>query len=380
MTEKPAPRITLKDAIQRAGVSQNQFARLVHIHKTTMIRLVTHGVWPVRIPRQNIKAACAQYLASQGIEPCNIIWPGEEDHKPINTMKEGIELMSLDKNVLQHFGLNQNPFSNDVEEEEDVMRFRGYESIEDAIRETIQQRGFLAVIAESGSGKTTIWDGIEAEVAGRGDTIICKPMMKGKDHMTPEHIARALIHDLGGGEKVRPNAEDRGRQLSQLLRGIREGAADRKAVLYIDDAHFITQSVLRQLKTFFEEKIGRFRLLAIILVGLPMLKNKLTEFPEIGNRIRLVEVPPVPVKEYLEFKLCRVGSVIDRVFTEDGLQAFLDRFRNSRRPPLGRPLVINAMCIRAMVRLVNNGAAAGERITREIVDQVPGEGSGRIAA
>lgn len=380
MTEKPSPRISLQDAIKLSGVSQNQFARIVHIHKSAIIRLAAHGVWPVRIPRGQIKARIAEYLASQGIEPCNIIWPGEEDHKPINTMKEGIELMSLDKNVLQHFGLKQNPFSNDVEEEEDVMRFRGYESIEEAIRETIQQRGFLAVIAESGSGKTTIWDGIEAEFAGKGDTIICKPMMKGKDHMTPEHIARALIHDLGGGEKVRPNAEDRGRQLSQLLRGIREGAADRKAVLYIDDAHFITQSVLRQLKTFFEEKIGRFRLLAIILVGLPMLKNKLTEFPEIGNRIRLVEVPPVPVKEYLEFKLCRVGSVIDRVFTEDGLQAFLDRFRNSRRPPLGRPLVINAMCIRAMVRLVNNGAAAGERITREIVDQVPGEGSGRIAA
>ncbi|HVW09177.1 MAG TPA: AAA family ATPase [Bryobacteraceae bacterium] len=381
MTEKAAPRMTLQDAIKNTGVSQNQFARIVHIHKSAIVRLAAHGVWPVRIPRGQIKGRIAEYLASQGIDPCNVIWPGEEDHKPINPMKEGIELMSLDTHVLQHFGLKQNPFSNDVEAEEDVMRFRGYENVEAAIRETIDQRGFLAVIAESGSGKTTIWDGIEAEYAGKGDVQISKPQMKGKDHMTPEHIARALIHDLSGGERVRPNAEDRGRQLSQLLRGARGGAQDRKVVLYIDDAHFVTQSVLRQLKTFFEEKIGRFRLMSIILVGLPMLKNKLSEFPEIGNRVRLVEVPPVPVKEYLDFKLCRVGALTDRVFSEDGLHAFLDRFRNNtRRPPLGRPLVINAMCIRAMVRLVNNGAAAGERITREIVDQIPGEGPGRIAA
>jgi type II secretory pathway predicted ATPase ExeA len=382
MKAQPEARITLKEAIQRSGAGQNQFARMIHLRKTTMLRLVNNGIWPVYSDRTKLKNAAADYLASQGIDPCTIIWPGEEGQsKLINPMKEGIELMSLDSHVLQHFGLKQNPFGNDVNEDHDVMRFRGYESIEDAIRETVEERGFLAIIAPSGSGKTTIWEGIEAEYANRGEIKISRPQMKGKDHMTPEHIARALIHDLSGGESVKQNAEDRGRQLSQLLRNARQGSLDRRVVLYIDDAHFVTQSVLRQLKTFFEEKIGRFRLLAIILVGLPMLKNKLTEFPEIGNRVRLVEVPPVPVKEYLEFKLCRVGSLIDRVFAEDGLQALLDRFRSAaRRPPLGRPLEINAMCIRAMVRLVNNGAAAGERITREIVDQVPGEGSGRIAA
>jgi type II secretory pathway predicted ATPase ExeA len=138
--------------------------------------------------------------------------------------------------------------------------------------------------------------------------------------------------------------------------------------------------VLRQLKTFFEEKIGRFRLLTIVLVGLPTMKNKLAEFPEIGNRIRLVEVPPVSVKEYLDFKLKRVGSSIDKIFTADGLDAFLDRFRAPKRPALAHPLIINATCIRAMVKLSDNGGGVGERITREIVDQLPGQAPARRVA
>jgi type II secretory pathway predicted ATPase ExeA len=168
--------------------------------------------------------------------------------------------------------------------------------------------------------------------------------------------------------------------LSATLRAIRTGTVDRKAVLYIDDAHFCSASVLRQLKTFFEEKIGRFRLLAIVLVGLQTLKAKLATFPEIGNRIRLVEVPPVPVREYLDHKFRRVGARLDQVFAPDGIDAFLDRFRAPKRPALGYPLIVNANCIRAMVKLYENGGQAGEKITREIVDALPGEQPARRAS
>lgn len=166
--------------------------------------------------------------------------------------------------------------------------------------------------------------------------------------------------------------------LSAALRAVRTGPVDRKAVLYIDDAHFCNTSVLRQLKTFFEEKVGRYRLLAIILVGIPDLKPKLAAFPEIGNRIRILDVPPVSVEEYLTFKLRRVGSAREKLFDNGGWEAFLDRFRAPKRPALGRPLMINALCIRAMVQLHRNGAQSGEKITRGIIDQLPG-GSRRAA-
>ena len=378
--------MTLVEALTKADYSVNKFAVACDISKTQILRLLNHGFYPARMGADEVKRRVTNALTSRGLDLTDLVWPGNGGYRPTNPVwqqrTEGLDLMSLDKNVLQHFSLRYNPFQNDINADDDVLRFRGYESVETAIRETVDQRGFLAIIADSGSGKTTIWDGIEAEYATRSDIVICKPQLKNKDQMTPDHIARALIYGLGGGDvSIRANAEDRGRQLSQLLRGIREGAVDRKAVLYIDDAHFCSQSVLRQLKTFFEEKVGRFRLMSIILVGLPTLKEKLTQFAEIGNRIRLIEVPPVNVQEYLAFKLERAGSGVERLFDESGLAAFTDRFRAApRRPPLGRPLVVNAMCIRAMCRLVANGPAKDERITREIIDQLPGEGSSRKVA
>jgi type II secretory pathway predicted ATPase ExeA len=215
----------------------------------------------------------------------------------------------------------------------------------------------------------------------RDDTVICKPQTKEKHKLTPEHLVRALIYGLlGDNAHVCREAEDRGRQLSQALRQIRTAEIDKKVVLYIDDAHFCGANVLRQLKTFFEEKIGRYRLLAIILVGLPELKNKLAAFPEIGNRIRLVEVPPVPVQEYIAFKLKRVGSSVEKLFDGAGFDAFVDRFRQPRRPAMGHPLLINAACIQAMVKLHQNGGQPGERITREIIDLLPGGATARRAA
>ncbi len=370
--------MTLADAIQQAGISIRPLAGKLGISKTAVQRLLSQGDYPRRLGTSEVKRRVSECLSKSGIDTTAIVWPG--DNPPAKQREERIELMQLDRSVMQLFGLRANPFQNDIEGDDDVLRYRGYEVVEQAIKDTIEQRGFLAITADTGAGKTTIWDGVEAEYGHREDVVICRPNVMSKESLTPEHLARALIYGLSGDQtRIRSNAEDRGRQLTQALRNIRAGN-DRKAVLYIDDAHFCTPSVLRQLKTFFEEKIGRYRLLAIILVGLPTLKTKLSEFPEVGNRIRLVEVPPVHVDEYLQFKLQRVGSGIDKLFDKEGFAAFLDRFRAPKRPPLGRPLVINAMCIRAMVRLAQNGATAGERITREIIDSLPGDAPMRRAA
>lgn len=387
--------MTLRQALQRGNLSYRPFAKRLNISPTSISRLVLHGEYPTRLGQDEVKRRMSEVFAQSGIDPRKIDWPEpgmrpgcsgfwramKEERGKFPLPIEEVDLMQLDRNVLSLFGLKINPFLNDVETEDDVFRHRGYELVETAIRDAVEQRGFLAVVAESGAGKTTIWDGIEAEYGNREDTIICRPQVKTRESLTPEHLARCLIYGLLGDDVVlKNNAEDRGRQLSVALRGIRSGPNDRRVVLLIDDAHFCNASVLRQLKTFYEEKIGRYRLLTIILVGLPHLKQKLAEFAEIGNRIRLVELPPVPVKEYLEFKLRRVGSSIERLFDKDGFEAFCERFRQPRKQAMGRPLLINAACIRAMVMLHQNGAASGEKITRELIDQMPGATTARRVA
>lgn len=382
--------MTLRDAIVESKLSYRALARSLGLSKTALCRIANHGEYPTKRKREALQQRLRELLSASGIEdPIEFRFVEERRSHHVNeeavavrkNLTEEIELMQLDRNVLSHFGLRVNPFLNDVETDDDVFPYKGHAQVAAAIQETIEQRGFLAIAAPSGAGKTTLWDGIESEYGLRDDVVICKPFLKHKERLSPEHLSRALIYGLLGDDAIiHRDGEDRGRQLSHALRALRTGAAERNAVLYIDDAHFCNSSVLRQLKTFYEEKIGRFRLMSIILVGLPALKTKLSEFPEIGNRIRLVEVPPVPVQEYLAFKLKRVGSSVEKLFDAGGIEALLSRYKQPRRGAFSYPLLINSMCIRAMVRLYDNGAQPGERITREIVDQLPGAATIRRAA
>jgi type II secretory pathway predicted ATPase ExeA len=368
--------MTLQDAIIHSGLTYRALAVKSGLSTPMLNRLALHGEYPKRMPPGDVQHRLLDVLRRNGLTGCDIEFPARSKRQrtttPDNT--EEIDLMQFDRTVMAHYGLQKNPFLNDVESDADVYQWKGHVQVATAIEDAIEQRGFLAITGPSGSGKTTIWDGIEASYGTREDTVICKVRLKDRERLSADHLSRALLYDLcGETTRIRLNAEDSGRQLSAALRSLQ-----RKAVLLIDDAHFSSSNVLRQLKTFYEEKIGRYRLLAIILIGLPELKAKLSKFPEIGNRIRLVEVPPVPVRDYLDFKLRRVGSGIERIFDDSGIEALSERFRVARqKAAYGSPLEVNATAIRAMVKAHN---LAQPRVTAEIIDQLPGTVEARRVA
>jgi len=383
--------MTLKEAVGQSSLSYRQIATLCGFSKTAATRGVNGLGWP-RGRSETVRSVLEEKLAESGIEIGLVDWDAAMyDHEGAgpavgSTQKttgyEGtleVELMQMDREILRLFGLRRNPFSNDIEDDADVWKFHGWQRVEDGIRDAVEERGFLAVIAHSGAGKTTIMEGVEAEMVSRDDVVWSKPHLMERDCMRADHLTHALIADIAGdAEVVRASMERRSRQLGRLLAQAYQ--EDRKVCLYIDDAHFCSANVLRQLKRYYEEKVGRFRLLAIVLVGLPQLKRKLSAFEEIGNRIRVLEVPPCPVDEYLEFKLGRVGSSPSKLFDEQGWAAFLGRFRaRSRAKATARPLVINATCVKAMAALHRSGATEGERIGREIVDGLPGAAARRLA-
>ncbi len=378
-------RVSLQEALGRTRTSYRAAARACGISVMGISRLIHDGSWPARQMPSEVREKLAAVLADRGVAAADIEWPDDTWHPrgqarvkeevPQQTVVQEIELMQMNRQVLDLFGLKRNPFINDVEGDEDVFISPGYQAVEEAIEDAIAERGFLALISPSGSGKTTLIDGILAKYGQNPDYVFCMPQVKTREQLTPDHLCRSIIYALMGEVRIPGNAEGRGRLLGQALRS----ASKRKVVLLVDDAHFASTSVLRQLKTFYEEKVGRYRLLAILLVGIEALEPKLALFPEIGDRIRVEKVPAVPVKEYLAFKLQRAGSSIDKIFDQGGLDAFMSRYRQPRKAAVGRPLAINSDCIRAMAHLYQNGAQKGERITREVIDQIPGGMARRIA-
>lgn len=376
--------MTLKEAVDLSGLSRRKAGDLCGVGKASAVRGINGEGWP-QGRSGPARTALEEELSARGIAVNKIDWDAAMWEKrktnsrldvrrvsELGEQETEVELMQMDREVLRLFGLRRNPFEGDIEADADVWKFHGWQRVEDAIRDCIEERGFLSVMAHSGAGKTTIMEGIEAEMMAREDVVWSKPHLMDRDRLNADHLIHALVGDIAGdGEKVRASMEARSRQLVRLLSA--SYLAGKKVVLYIDDAHFCRPSVLRHLKRYYEAKVGRFRLLAIILVGLPELEAKLATFAEIGNRIRVVEVPQCPVDEYLSFKLSRVGATPLDLFDEQGWTAFQDRFRaTARAKPVGRPLVINATCIRAMAALYRSGATAGEKIGREIVDTLPG--------
>ncbi len=384
--------MNLKDAVVSSRLSYAVIAEKLEMSKTAISRLVNFGEFPTKRDPSQLISLFTGLLTKQGFSdiefPQSGVRPGYGSTarrqqqlgiavvRHIANNQEDFDLMKMDSNVLSHFGLRRNPFLNDVEEDADVFPVKAHVRIAADIKSAIDQRAMMAITGESGSGKTTIWDGIESELMLEDGYVICKPKRKNKEKITPDDLARCLIYGIAGeNTKIHRDPEDRGSQLGRLLVGARRNqTVDTKVVLFLDDAHFVSSSVLRQLKTFYEEKVGRVRLMAIVLIGLPELRSKLARFSEIGNRCQHLEMPMVPVAEYLAFKLNRVNSGMNKIFDQGGRDAFLERFRDGKKVPMGYPLIINATCIRAMVKLERSGAGPGELISREIIDQLPGAG------
>lgn len=358
--------MTIREAVRVTGLSYRRLAELAGVSKSALERLVNGGVLPVR-RRAQVMEALAAVLAEHGLGMEQIEMPGAET---LGQTKEA-EPMKLDPAIIQHFRFTADPFVNDVEDDADVFRWKTYGKIERQLREAIDECAMVAVVGPVGSGKTTMMDGIEADLVARGD-VICKPRIKDKEKLSDGHLTRALLFAMTGEmAKIPANAEDQGRLLSRTLLALRMGhEGGRRVVLYIDDAHHCNAPVLRALKAFHEEKAGRHRLLAIVLVGTEELPKKLYRTPEIGHRTRMVEIPPVFVREYLDFKLKRVGSSVEQVFEPAAAEALFARFRRKPgAPALGYPLEINNVCSQVLAKMwATLDVQQGMKVPARVVD------------
>jgi type II secretory pathway predicted ATPase ExeA len=369
--------MTLPEALKSAGIGYRLLAKELGIGKSTLGRIAARGWYPQRFDIEDFTTRLHATLKRHGVvhaDDVELPTPIDRTRKTTPKKEEVEEVpMQIDRDTLSHFGLKRNPFLNDIETDADVFAWPGHKKILQTLRDGIEERAFVSLIGPSGAGKTTIIDTLEAEMLERGDTIICRPQVMAKDRLLPDHLVTALLASILGDEAhIYVDRERRGRQLSRALIQQYNGTQQRRVVLLIDDAHYCQSGMLRQLKTFYEQKIGRTRLMSIILVGLPELRQKLQLFQEIGNRSYMAEIGPVPLRAYLDHKLSRVGADVSSLFDGPGFEAFAERFRGARRTALGHPQLINAQTIRAMAKLMESEPKPGEKISAAVIDRMPG--------
>jgi general secretion pathway protein A len=149
---------------------------------------------------------------------------------------------------------------------------------------------------------------------------------------------------------------------------LRAHAAGRRTVLIIDEAQHLSREVLEQLRLLTNLETTRHKLLRIILVGQPELRDMLAraDLRQLAQRITArYHLPPLTRREtsaYLRHRLHIAGGR-DDLFTA-GAQRTVYRYAR------GIPRLINVICDRALLGAYAQGA---QRITPRQVRQAARE-------
>jgi type II secretory pathway predicted ATPase ExeA len=365
----------LQRLIMKHGVSQAELGRLCYLSRSAFSRLARHGQWPedahrsVQI-RQQLMSTLTKHGASSK-QVAEAIVAGGLPHKKkahsaattdsseplkaalktaaptaktgagakVNTL--GIDMLlrrqALSQAARKQFSPDACPFSDDVQEAADVFKTPDVRYVQAAMKATAKHGGILAVVGESGAGKSTLRrefiDGLQRE---SGRTIVIEPYMlaaESNDNVgrifKSESIVRAIFKAVAPMERPKRNAEEKYAQMHDLLKAsLRSG---NKHVLIIEEAHRLHTATIKHLKGFYELEDGFKKLLAIILIGQPELRQKLSEHNpevrEVVQRTEVAELAPLGahLQTYLEFKFKRVNVKLDDVLEKGAVEALAAR-------------------------------------------------------
>ena len=373
--------LRLKEVLTQLGSNQKALAEHLQLSKATVAQLINHNQWPKTLPRPALESSINHFLEERGAKLSDLprvfdeIAPVAAD--VIDCPKEA-EIMLLAKQALlpdtrKTFGLFRDPFTDDVQEADDVFTSSDIRYVREAMFQTARHGGFMAIVGESGAGKTTLRRDLIDRISRESQPIVvAEPYVLGLEEndikgksLKASHIAESILAAVAPLENPKRSPEARFQQIHRVLKESRR--AGHSHVLIIEEAHGLAIPTIKHLKRFFELEDGFKKLLGIVLIGQPELKLKLSErnheLREVVQRCELVELAPLDsrLEEYLTFKLARVGKKLGDVITADGLDVMRIRLQATRnsgkeRVSLMYPLAVNNLLTACMNLAASLGA------------------------
>jgi general secretion pathway protein A len=250
---------------------------------------------------------------------------------------------------LQFFGLQEAPFNITPDPRFLYFSPRHKDAFDNLVYGIEQRRGFIELVGEVGSGKTTLCRAVLSSLPKNVQTaLILNPSL------SETQLLRAILHDLGLTAKGR----DRLAYIEQLNQYLlfmnKEGC---NVALFIDEAQNLLPEVMEQVRLLSNLETDQHKLMQIILAGQPELEDRLgrKDLRQLRQRItvrcRLDALNEEETRHYIAHRL-RVAGAGDDVMFEEAAIALVHRHAQ------GTPRVINTISDRAMLA----GYVANKRV------------------
>jgi general secretion pathway protein A len=268
---------------------------------------------------------------------------------------------------LSFFGLNEKPFAITPDPRYLYLSERHAEALAHLLYGINESGGFIQLTGEVGTGKTTVVRTLLSRVPHHADVaVILNP------RVTPVEFLLTICEELGLG--IADADRDSVKQMVDALnrRLLAAHAEGRRIIVIVDEAQNLTPDVLEQVRLLTNLETPTQKLLQIILIGQPELRELLdrTELRQLAQRItgryHLEPLSQEETRGYVRHRL-RVAGAAEEIFTASALTTV-------HRVSAGIPRVINVTCDRALL-----GAYTQEtrKVTPSLVRRAAGEVYGR---
>jgi general secretion pathway protein A len=265
------------------------------------------------------------------------------------------------------FGLAEKPFAITPDPRYLYLSERHAEALAHLLYGINESGGFIQLTGEVGTGKTTVVRTLLSRVPHHADVaVILNP------RITPVEFLLTICEELG--LPIAETDRDSVKQMVDALnrRLLNAHAEGRRIIVLVDEAQNLSFDVLEQVRLLTNLETPTQKLLQIILIGQPELRELLdrTDLRQLAQRItgryHLMPLSREETKGYVRHRL-RVAGATEEIFTPGAL---LEVHRLSQ----GIPRVINVACDRA---LLGGYTQETKKITASLVRQAAGEVYGR---
>lgn len=266
-----------------------------------------------------------------------------------------------------YFGLSHEPFSIAPDPRYLFMSERHREALAHLLYGLGGGGGFVLLTGEIGTGKTTVCRGFLEQIPDN-----CNVAYIFNPKLTVTELLQSVCEEFRievprRAEGAAPTVKDYLDPLNAFL--LRSHAEGRNSVLIIDEAQNLSADVLEQLRLLTNLETSERKLLQIVLIGQPELRELLAQpsLEQLAQRViaryHLDALTRTETQQYVRHRLEVAGLARAMPFDRGALERI-------HRKSGGVPRRINLLCDRAMLGAFGRSEPV---VTRKIVDQAARE-------